>query len=212
MRSVSPRVFERSYIPAEFRARLKRPRTRSATVTGMRFLARSMALKMEDLASPDGTRWESRRKPDNRTKRRSRRTMDSRSWTRRSSFRTLARSCCSSSANRSVVTTGRDPRRIQLAAVERGMPSWANRAGSRSSQTRSRMRWSYARRKGWFGTGTGWTAGHAGASREGYDAGRGKVQGFRSRCVCDGMSAECLEMQLGERPARCKDGAEEPDQ
>jgi len=53
------------------------------------------------------------------------------------------------------------------------------------------MRWSYARWKGRFGTGPGWTAGDAGASREGYGDGWRKAQRFRACCVCDGISAEC---------------------
>jgi hypothetical protein len=47
-----------------------------------------------------------------------------------------------SKARTSAETTGRWPRRIQLAAVERGTPRSWNSIGSRSSQTRSRSRWS----------------------------------------------------------------------
>ena len=62
--------------------------------------------------------------------------------------RISAWSSCWSMARTSAETTGRGPRRIQLAAVERLTPRSRKSMGSRSSHTRSRMRRSYARRQG----------------------------------------------------------------
>ena len=105
------------------------------------------------------------------------------------------RSACSFRSKSSVVTMDLAPRRIQLSAVERGIPSWAKRAGSRASQTRSRRRWSWARRQGRF-TGRGWSGRGNGASTESYDVNREKAQGFHGCCTCTASDAECSETQL----------------
>jgi hypothetical protein len=52
-----------------------RARARRATASGMAFWAEAMAARIERLVSSWGTRWESRRKPESRTRMKARRTM-----------------------------------------------------------------------------------------------------------------------------------------
>src|ERR1700690_286714 len=117
-----------------------------STTRGSTGWAPAIARSRRALSSPAGSRSPKRRNPEIRSNVNRSRTTAARTRARRLSFSIPSSSCCRSWSNSSRGTTGRGPRLLHVAAVDRGVLRRWCCARVPLRHTSSRRRWSYARR------------------------------------------------------------------